>query len=295
MLAVGAVGGGELSAFLKDLRRELGPHVPIRDLSYPVGTRSLQRALDGLTAEKALKIAVVPLDLASESPELEHLRYLLGVSEFPSSAYLESWRMSGRTIPRARTKTPIAAARALDDDPVAAEILLDRARALSRRPSEETVVVVGWGRGDDADGARRERLEGFAARLRRDGGFRDARGHLLLPPAAPPAEVRLGTRAAPKDPEGESRRALRETVRDLSKRGRVLVLPYLLARDGRERELKKLMEGLFCRYDGKPLLPDPRLARWAAERARQAAREEDMARHKDAGRAPPTDRKRFIQ
>lgn len=85
---------------------------------------------------------------------------------------------AGRTpVPRIRSALPLTTVGGLGGHPLFAQALLDRARALSKDPARETVILVGHGSGDDGVNARwLERLEAIAAILRAQGpAFRAVR------------------------------------------------------------------------------------------------------------------------
>ncbi|MFH1725234.1 MAG: hypothetical protein ABII00_11525 [Elusimicrobiota bacterium] len=286
VLVIAESGGAEWSAFVRDLRKSLGNQYPLETSVGPVAPRAMQRAIDRLQAAKIRKIVVVPLHLHSQSPEIEQIRYILGLRKYPSEAFLDAWGMRGRVVPRAKLKVPLVMSDALDDAPLAAEVLLSRAREMSREPEGESVVIIGNGAPADEDNEIVERhLGSLARKIEAEGLFRTVRGVALRPQ----------TKDDPRQ-AAESERRLQALIRNLSRVSRVIVVPHLLARDGTERAWLKKLNSLFYRWRGKALLPDARLVRWVRDRVDASRDLPDMVRFKDAGQGlPPKPRKRIVQ
>src|SRR3546814_17721370 len=73
--------------------------------------------------------------------------------------------------PRIRAAIPMTTVGGLEDAPLFAQALLERARALSTAPARETVVLVGHGAGDDsADAPWNALLQSLARQIRALGG-----------------------------------------------------------------------------------------------------------------------------
>ena len=288
LVIVGEGGGADADwdKFVAELRKAFGKRYPMETFSGPVATRDLQQSLDRLKAAKVQKIIVVPVFLSSQDPALEQLQYLLGLRQFPSEAFLSSWKMKAQIVPRVKVPAPLVLTWALDDDPVIAEILYSRAKEMSREPRKESVVIVGEGLAKDADNAvLQRRLDGLSQKVAKQGGFSAVRAVLLRPDAE----------KAPMQAE-RTEHALTKTIRGLSYTSRVIVVPYLLTRDGRARAWRKDLDNLFFRWNEKGLLPDARLGRWVDAQVGSFRDTADMVRFKDAGQAlPPPERKRNVK
>jgi len=156
--------------------------------------------------------------------------------------------------------------KALDDHPLVAEILVERARALSRDPSLEALVLVAHGPVEEADDRRwLEAMGSLGDQVRRTLPFREVRTATLRDDAPPPVRKKAV-------------RALRREVRRLSREGGVLVVPLLVARGGIEAKVLKALDGLKFRWEGRGLAPHPNLTRWVESRAREDARAPEKAR-----------------
>ena len=215
---------------------------------HPEEVRVFQESADRLERQGIGKLVVIPLLVSSSSEVYRQYEYLVG-----RRADAE-WPHAGSPL---RLEVPVVMGRALDGDPVIADILLERAQALSRSPKEETVLVVAHG--PTADDDARQWLgvmEQLAQHVKADGGFRKVIPLLMWDDA-------------PGALKEEANRRLREAVRRESEDGRVLVVPLLLASGGVERKIPKILSGLSYAYKEQTLLPHPKLSQWIADQAAQ--------------------------
>jgi sirohydrochlorin ferrochelatase len=161
---------------------------------------------------------------------------------------------SGPPSLRLRSSALLTTVGGLEDHPLFAQALLDRARALSRDPSRETVVLVAHGDGDDeVDGHWRDVLASLAAQMRAGGGFRAvevATWREDWPEKRAPAVAVI-------------RAVVEEAARD---GGRAIVVPARTLGQGPERWL---LEGLSFEL-GEGFAPHPLFARWAEELVAEA-------------------------
>ncbi len=153
--------------------------------------------------------------------------------------------------PRIRTAAIVRSAGGVEDHPLFAQALLERARALSKDPVRETVILTAHGAGDDARNARWiEVLESLAEQMRAQGGqtFRAIR-------IATWREDWPGKR----EPWiAKARAMVEEATRD---GGRALVIPARTNAQGPER---KFLEGLDFVL-GSGFAPHPLFTRWIEE------------------------------
>jgi len=211
--------------------------------------RTLQQAVDRLQRKGVRRIVVVPLFVSSHSEVFRQFEYLFGLrdqAEWPQVKPL-------------RLEVPIVMGRALDDHQLVGEVLLDRAKHVSRSPADEVVVLLAHGPTGDQDNAEWiQRMERLGAYVKAQGGFRDVLTMTFRDDAA-------------KGVRDEAIRRLRQAIQERAATARVLVVPILLARGGVEEKVPKMLAGLSYEYSGQTLLPDPRLAEWIAQEATSLA------------------------
>ncbi len=275
--------GGDPSwnAEVETLRASVDKRVPVETALGMADAKAIAAATERLRGRGAAKIVAVPLFVHSRSEVMDQTRYVLGMTEKPSEVLrLGLERMAkahrGHVMPagaphahafsldRAVPPVPTVLTTALDDDPLVSGILLARAKALSRDPKTETVVLVAHGPVDPAALPAWEKdLAAHAARLKKDGGFRAVAGLTLRDDAAPPVRAAAVAR-------------LRAAVAAGAKKGRALVVPALLARGGIEKKIPKELAGLEYAWDGSTLMPDAGFERWLEARGAAGAEAADM-------------------
>ena len=217
---------------------------------HPQEVQDLQRAVKALERRRVSRIVVVPLLISSASEVMRQFQYLLGLRDHGP------WEAQAKPIER---HVPVVMTGPLDDDPVVAEVLLERASNLSQAPAEESVILVAHGPTSDEDNLQwLAVMDRLARRVKELGHFR----------AVIPVTMRDD---APQPVQEEATRRMRALVRLQSERGRTLVIPLLLANGGIETKIPKRLEGLRYVYQGQALLPHPKLAQWIANRVRSAA------------------------
>jgi len=216
---------------------------------HPHEVAKMQRALERLRRHGIQRLVVVPLLVSSHSEIFEQFKFLFGLR--PQAI----WPEAGGPL---QVGVPVELRPALDESPQLREVLLDRARALSRNALRETVILVAHGPNDEAANQRWVAMLNAASQyLKQAGGFREAVGVTLRDDAPEPTR-----RAAIEQ--------LRQEVQRVSADGEVLVVPVLMAKGGIERKIAKALKGLTYRYSGQTLLPHPLIAQWIAQRAAEA-------------------------
>jgi len=280
--------GGPWRKDLMALRDQLKGHAleiveKSENASNSVG---VQKAIDRLTLHRVGKIVAVPLAALAESPALDEDRYLFGVREDPPSDRPDARQKemkplhsevksslvlpgAGRRLSRLKSAVPLVLTETIDKSPVLAEILADRAKALSRDPSREAILLVGAGpRSDEALKAWKASAQAVADKVQERGGFR----------TGAVAVVRAGVRAGQQDKDREELRAI---FRTLSTEGRIVAVP--LAPDGTslERLFKRELGNAAYRWDGKGLIGDRRLVEWVRAKAEAGAKLPDSRQYRD--------------
>lgn len=269
------------NAEVEALRASVDKRVPVESALGMADAKSIAAATQRLRGRRVAKIVVVPLFVHSRSEVMDQTRYVLGMAEKPSEVLRQGLeRMAkahrGHAMPagsphahvfskeRAVPPVPTVLTAALDDEPFVSAILLARAKALSRSPATETVVLVAHGPVDPAAlPAWESDLTSHAERMKSEGGFRAVLGLTLRDDAAP--EVRAAAVAR-----------LRAAVAAGAKNGRTLVVPALLARGGIEKKIPQELAGLDYAWDGGTLMPDAGFSVWLESRGRDGAEAPDM-------------------
>lgn len=270
-------GAPEWNAEVEKIRVAVDAQIPAEAALGMADGAAIQAAIGRLEQRGVRRIVAVPLFVNSSSEVLDQTRYLLGLRKNPSQVLrdalaslppeahdrmMRSDRHSMFSTRRVDLKVPVVMARALDDNPVLAEILSDRAKALSKEPARETVILIGHGPVDER--ANQDWLAAMgrlARRVRAKGGYKSARA----------ATIRDDSPEAVKD---KAVAGLRGLVTEASASGgRAVVVPVLIARGGIEDHLVIALTGLEYSWNGKTICPDPRIALWVLDSAAKAARD----------------------
>ncbi len=204
-----------------------------------------QAAMDRLQAQGVSDVVVIPLLVSSHSDVYRQYEYLFGMrrdSPWPDAA-----------VQPLTVTAPVRFGAPLDGHPYVAEILLERAQALSTDPTTEVVVLVAHGPTEEPDDvAWLHLMRQVAEALKAQGQFADVAARTLRDDAS----WRVRRRAT---------HALRRLIREQSATHRVLVVPLLMARGGIEHKIPQRLHGLQYVYSGDTLLPHPQMARWIHE------------------------------
>ena len=271
-------GSPAWNATVDELRARVNERVPT-EVAFGMATRAaIQSAVDRLIERGVREIVGVPLFISSHSSVVESTRYLLGArAEAPADlalfarmshgaptaaagAHAEHAAMEDGTRP-VGSRVPIRVTGALDDHPIVAEILLSRAKAISRDPAREAVLIVAHGPVPDADNALWLADMGrLAAHLRSSAPFAQVEAITVRDDAPPP--VRAAAAAE-----------LRAAVSRLSAGGtRVLVVPLLLSYGGIEGGIKERLDGLDYTMASQAIMPDDRLVQWVLDAVKRESR-----------------------
>ncbi len=206
--------------------------------------QAIQHAVDQLERRGIARLIVVPFLVSSSSDVLRQYQYVLGLrADGPWQEHVKPLTLH----------VPVVMAGALDADPLVAAVLTERAKDLSRKAQQETVMLVAHGPVSEEDNARwLGMMEQLAQEIQTQAGF-----HAVIP-------VTLRD-DAPKEVREEAVRQMREVVKTGSEHGRVLVVPLLLAEGGIEQKIPKALKGLPYVFRGKTLLPHLHLSQWIAQ------------------------------
>lgn len=283
VLIVAPGGGASLRGELSAIRAQLRG-IAVESVDSASDGTAVQRAVDRLASQHVDKIVAVPLEPVSESPGMDQLRYLFGVRAEPvldrpdenrpdragpQAGHKSVLVVSGKGPKRVRSEAELVLAPTIDKSPALAAILADRAKALSRDPAKEAVVLVGQGpRSDKALEDWKTAASAIAESVRVSGGFREAAV----------IWIRDGVRAGQQDKDREENKA---TLRRLRTEGAVVAVP--LAPEGQRiaRLLQRQLGSATYRWNGKGLFGDSRLVDWIGSASKSASALPDVRQYRD--------------
>ncbi|MCC6316496.1 MAG: hypothetical protein IT361_02305 [Gemmatimonadaceae bacterium] len=256
-------GSAEWNGHVKEVAGlvKTGGPVAVSFLMGPeAATTRFQDVATTMERSGVASIVVVPMLVSSYSEHYEQVRYLAGATDSINHALHALMGHSG--LEPVKVSVPMKISRAIDDSPVAAQILAERALALTTAPAKRALFLVGHGPNTAEDYAHwMENLRTIVDSVRTRAPFADVR-------------VDLVRDDAPKHVRAEAVRRVRELI-DLQHRltgDSVVVVPVLLSRGRVSRETFMAdLSGLPVIYSGDPLLPHRGLARWVEQRVQEAS------------------------
>jgi sirohydrochlorin cobaltochelatase len=213
---------------------------------------SLQQGVERLEARGARRIGVVRLFISGES-FLERTEQILGLA--PGAPQREATQAEhdghegGHSMEfwRVESQSSFALSKqGLVEAPEMANVLIDRARTLSRDPPHEDVLILAHGPGDEAENERwLAHLEARAAAVRQALPFRTVRVETL--------------REDWPEKRQDAEQRIRRYVEQASKTGRAIVIPFRVQGFGPYAEV---LTGLDYLSDSRGLVPDAGVTQW---------------------------------
>jgi sirohydrochlorin ferrochelatase len=263
LLVLAHGGSPAWNANVQDIVRTLDRDQPA-EVAFGMATRgSIQAAIERLEAKGATEIVAVPLFVSSHSSIIRSTEYLLGLRKDapPELARYAKMSHAGHgTAPAADGTTPVVTklrirmTKALDDHPLLGAIAADRARAISKTPAREAVVLAVHGPVLDADN---------------DLWLNDLRTVAKSVTGYAAVDVISLRDDAPAPIRDAATESLRAAVTAHRNAGRdVLIVPILLSFGGIEEKLKSRLAGLAYRMPAQGIAPDARLIEWVRAMAR---------------------------
>lgn len=246
----GKTWNGEVEAMLAPLSQDYPLEIAF-GMADPV---SLQEGVRRLEARGVRRIAVIRLFISGESWH-ERTEQILGLRPGapPRPAPSEHAGHGGHAghgmdLWRIETTSSFAlTTQGLAEAPEMGAVLVERARALSREPRRESVLILAHGPGDDAENERwLTHIDARAEAVRQALPFREVRVETLRedwPDKRVEAEARIRAFVAEAD-AGD---------------GRAIVIPYRVQGFGPYAEV---LNGLAYASDGRGLIPSVGTERW---------------------------------
>ncbi len=224
----------------------------------------LSRALGRLEASGARAGAVIRVFSLESSfrPETEFLLGLgaPGVAVAPGGGGEHGGHAHhGPRVRPSLLRSPLAldTVGGIEDSPLFAEVLLERAMDLSRRPESETVFLLAHGAESEADNEEwLKNLASLASQMRAMAAGKGVRFQ----------EVKYGTwREDWPEKRRSATAAIRTEVERAGRGGRAIVLPARTLLGGPEKEL---LAGLEYSYDGRGFAPHLKFSEWVESQIR---------------------------
>ena len=212
-----------------------------------------QQAYDKLVAGGAKRIVVVPLFVSSYSGHAEQVKFIGGQrADYPHAEHMKLEQVKG-SVPI------VGVGRGMDDHAIVGDIIADRAKSLSTDPKNEWLMIVAHGPNEEDEAAQwNKAIANVGARVLTKLRFKGV-------------DVRLLRDDAPKEVKDKALAEMRASVEEKSKTSKVVVVPLLLSTGRVGGQIPEVLKGLTFAWDGKPLLPDDRIADWILDEAKRAA------------------------
>lgn len=297
-----AHGGSESwNQLILDAAKSIGQNYPVEVAFGMALPRTIQEGIDKLEGQGVTKIVVVPLFVSSHSFIIRQTEYLLKKrdvladppivmdhssggqgsmqahgnphnsatmnhgSSHDGHAQAQSHGQDMNTLPQLNFKSEILVTKALDDHPLVADMLYSRIKELSVNPSNETVIIVGHGPNPEEDNIKWVKaMESLATQVQQMQKKDGIASKLILS-----VTVRDD---ADKEVYQQAKEHLRGLVRQAGQQGDVIVVPLLLSKGGVEQGIVKRLDGLNYKWNGKTLLPDPKLNEFIEASVKEAIR-----------------------
>lgn len=255
-------GDSTWNAHVLDVTRQVRTGGPV-EVSFLMGPGAAKTRFQDVVARLeqrgVRRVVVVPMLVSSHSGHYDQIRWLVGDSITLDGDMTHHLHMSG--IERPASKLPLQLTRAIDSAPELAEVLTDRARAMTPRPAEHALMIVGHGPNSAEDYAHWMRhLRIVADSVKARSGYRDVRVELVRDDA--PAHVRA-----------EAVTRVRELIalQQMATGRDVMVIPVLVSRGVVSRsKVATDIAGTKSKYVAETLLPHPAMARFVESRVREA-------------------------
>lgn len=220
---------------------KLGDAIPV-EIAYGDGNPvAMHVAVERLKMREVERIVLIPLYISSHSTAMHRTRYVLGLDKTPDS-------MSEFVHPIA-LDMPFVLGDALDANPLVADVLKDRARAVSLTPAKETLIIVTESDGTPEDNAlMRKDLMKLARVLKSGMGFRDVTFVIMQ-----------------SDDSVVSGKELREAVQKANKKGKAVIIPLMLDESGVQKRINRHLNGMNYTFNSECLLPHDKMISWLKE------------------------------
>jgi len=207
--------------------------------------RLIQDGIDELEAEGVTELYVLPFFVSSGSTHVDDIAQAFGMPpvtpERPGE--LEPFRLA--------TSTQVTFGHPISDDPGIAQLLLENIAELSSDPEREGLLLIAHGASEPVFYERwHGGLMQLAEQMRSIGGFAAADAALLRP-----------------DQAAERLQKLAHSLNE-HEYGSIIVVPLFISEGYfTNTVIPSRLQGLNYRYNGRALLPHPRMVSWLSQQA----------------------------
>jgi sirohydrochlorin ferrochelatase len=240
----------EWNTRIKEFYNNIKPDLPPSQLAF-------LRFVEGNTLQEAVT------KLINDNPGI---REILFVHLSPSSYSIRHEEIASIASPLIQPPLQYKIAPAMDDHHLSVEILEDYAKALSRSPGNESLILLGYGPIEELENIVWVRqLERMGERIRRDLGFREVSCMTLRHHSADLIRSQAIT-------------DLQRTATRLKEGGRVIVVPHIfcsLPEDGFQREVQSCLRGIVDLQDicTMGIISHPMTKEWVKEVVRKGMKQ----------------------
>lgn len=242
-------------------RQEMQPMADIFPTAMAAGMSMMMSdhirwAVKDLEAAGVKTIVVVPIVSTKYNTMMRQWEYIFGQYGKPTYA----------TVPQVETTAEVLIADPPGDDPLVAEILLDRAWEISDDPSNEVVIVAAHGPTFDEDNEKvLQELNNLADIMREDGDFADVQALTLQDDA--PTEVRERNVAK-----------LRGMVEGAINDGKsVLIVTNLIGTRTIQAKLRDDLKGLDYKFNKQGIITHDNFIKWMGAAVRHELEQSKVA------------------
>jgi sirohydrochlorin cobaltochelatase len=203
----------------------------------------LQSAVDDLTARGAKTIVLVPNGTTTEYNSLtRQWKYIFDMDQ-QEATYLE--------VPKVKSDARFVMTSHFADHPLITDILYENAKAVSKNPANEVVIIVGHGPEDVADnGPDLEILQPHVERIKAKNEFADVKMINLQDDAIPPVRE-------------SNVRKLRRWVKQADQKGMTpIVVAIAAASFGVQTHIRTDLRGLDYVFADKGMAENPKYIQW---------------------------------
>lgn len=241
-------GSEEWNLRIKEMVEPLRGKYPVEIAFGMARTSTLTEGVKQLEAAGVDRIAVVRMFISGES-FLEQTEYILGVRDVMPHGHLMEPAVAIET-----SAEILVSREGVGDSELVNGILTDRIKSLSVDPSNERVIVIAHGPGDDEENERwLASMRARGEQIEKEMNFSSVHFETL------------------HEDWPEKRKAAEAQIRGLVEMGnkkgeRVIVVPFRMAGFG---PYGKVLEGLDYVADEKGLCPHPNITQWIEETAKE--------------------------